>query len=155
MAKSRMGQRVGAVAVTTMFQGYNTFSGSACGMALQGNVGNNNPNSGCNYTVCTDFYHLMEALNISAAASVMFGGDSVDAKAQFAQNLNLTTYSVTIAVYANHVSESVAAIGGTVNITAPSDMNEFFQEYGDSWVSQLDTGSEYIATYVFYRPVLG
>ena len=63
----------------------------------------------------------MEALNISTAASVMFGGDSVDAKAQFAQNLNLTTSSMTITVYANQVSESLAAIGGTVNITPPSN----------------------------------
>ena len=55
VAKSRMGQTVGAVVVTTMFQGYNTISGSACGIGLQGKVGNNDPNSGCNYTVYTDF----------------------------------------------------------------------------------------------------
>src|SRR5438034_485757 len=90
--------------VTTLFQGYNTFTGSACATAVTGKFATRGASNRCDYTVCTGFESLLLALGVSTSVSHNFLEGSVDAKASFVSRLNLTTYSVTVLVYASNVT---------------------------------------------------
>jgi hypothetical protein len=141
---------VAGTAVTTMFQGFNTFTGAACGSVLNGATGSLGAQQRCDYKVCYSYDDLRSALEMSAAVGVDFVEGSVDVKTNFLRTLNLTTNSVVIAVYANRITSSVSANDVRLQPRHPSDLNAFFQAFGDSYVSQLVTGAEYIALYVFY-----
>jgi hypothetical protein len=137
--------------VTIMLQGFDTFAGSARSTLLGGNIGQGNANKRCDYTVCSSLETIKDALNISGSIADNFGEGSVDAKTQFVQKLNLTTYSMAIVVYTNLITQSSAC--NDVVLTGkkpPTDLNEFFQAYGDSYVSELVLGAEYMCVYVFY-----
>src|SRR4051794_9639114 len=86
---------------TDLFQGYDSFVGSGRSTALTGTKGAAGANSQTYWKVCTDTNSLYEAMNISGSVSASFGLGSVDAKMSFAQNLNVSSTSVTVVVYTN------------------------------------------------------
>jgi hypothetical protein len=96
----------------------------------------------------------MGALNVSASVAANFGPVEVDAKSEFIEQLELSSTSVVIAVYANVIVGTQTAIDVAiaehVAQRAEAGLNQFCQDYGDSFVSSLTQGGEYIATYVFY-----
>jgi hypothetical protein len=136
--------------VTTLLQGFNSFTVSACDQAVTGSSGSTGGTERCDYTVCYSYDQLRVALNMSASAGDDFGDGSVSAKAQFIAKLNLTSTSVVVAIYANKITAATAV--QTVRLLGhpPQDLNTFFQTYGDSYVDQIVLGAEYIALYVFY-----
>src|SRR5262245_18206903 len=136
--------------VTTLFQGYDTFTGSACATAVTGASAPTGASQRCDYTVCTSYHSLMQALSISTAVTDDFLEGSVGAKAGFVNRLNLTTYSVTVLVYANAISGDFAYTDVQPPATMPTDLRQFTQTYGDSFVSALTLGAEYLAAFVFY-----
>jgi hypothetical protein len=136
--------------VTTLFQGYNSFTGSACSTAVTGTSATRGASNRLDYTVCTDFESLLLALSISTSVTDSFLVGSVDAKASFVNRLNLTSYSVTVLVYASNVTGDAAYTGVQPPSTMPTDLNQFFQTYGDTFVSELTLGAEYVAAWVYY-----
>jgi len=96
----------------------------------------------------------MEALDISGSGSYEGEEGSLGLKSQFVNSLSITTYCISIAVYTNIVTSDFAYnnVGLTSAVTAPTaaTLDTFFQAYGDSFVSQLVEGAEYMAVYVFY-----
>lgn len=136
--------------VTIMLQGFDTFAGSARSTLLDGSIGTGGASIRCDYTVCSDLETLKSALNISGSAADNFGEGSVDAKAKFVQSLNLTTYSMAIVVYTSLITENSACNIVNLDEKPPTDLKEFFQAYGDSYISELVQGAEYMCVYVFY-----
>lgn len=133
-----------------MFQGYDTFmSAGRSQTAVKGDTIQNGADVEVNYAVCYDYSQLQQALNISASIAASFGFGSVSDKTTFSQSLNVTNTSVTVVVYARN---ALKMTGTNVALTAaqPTNLNDFFQSYGDSFVNYIVAGGEYIAAYVFY-----
>lgn len=137
-----------------IMQGYDTFSASGRATAVTGDTSTINAHGRCDYTVCTSTQSLNSALDISASISAEFGFGGGDAKSEYVRNLATTSTSVVIAIYASVVT-------GTAVVTNPrlkdgvkppdaAGLDSFFQGYGDSYISSLTHGGEYIATYTFY-----
>ena len=71
------------------FPGLNTLVASACEWRYKVTSAITSRIPDANYTVCTDVYHVMEALNIFAAGLVHVRRGLRRRQAQLAQNLNL------------------------------------------------------------------
>lgn len=136
-----------------VLQGYDTFSAAARSTALKGTVHTVGARTTVSYYTCQSTEQLATNLRISGEvnASFLFGG--VDAKAKYVQNLGITETSVVVAVYANVITgaDQCTDVGWLEPdaLPTPAALNSFYQAYGDSYVSTLTTGAEYIATYVF------
>lgn len=133
-------------------QGFDTFTNSVAGnQCVKQNVlppGQAAPS--CNISVCTSVEQLNTSLGISASASASYGAASVSDKASFVQSLQVTTTSVTVVVYANSPTTSTLSPVEIVAGRSMSDATKFCAAYGDTCVTTLTTGSEYMAVYVFY-----
>ncbi len=137
---------------TTLAQGVNTFLNEGVSTAIVPGPVTKTGSPGVAYAkVCTNTTSLFEALDISLSANVIEPGWSADAKAQLVASLNISSTSVTIAVYVNNVTTQYSVASPTFQAGIPrTDPETFFSHYGDSFVSQLTLGSEYMALYTFY-----
>jgi hypothetical protein len=145
---------VGATPPAAVMQGFDTFSASGRATAIAGDTNVIGAHDRCDYTVCTSTETLTNALNISASVSAEFGFGGFDAKSEFVRKLETTSTSVVVAIYASVVSGTTVVTNPRLaaGITPPdaAGLNAFFQAYGDSYLSAITHGGEYIATYTFY-----
>lgn len=139
-----------------LFQGYESVNGLSLSTATEGKTTTEGATSKVNYSVCLDSTSLSQALEIDQSLSVgfgVFGGG--DEKMKFFKSLNVTTYSVTILVFAQHTigTDSIVDVALKPGITAPTtpqQMQTFFRGYGDAYTSSITRGGEYYAAYTFY-----
>lgn len=89
---------------TTLFQGYDIFTNSGMSTAVEGTSASLGGVTRCNYYICTNYSEVQQALDISASVSAMCDFGTVDAKTQFAQSLNITTYIISIVAYTDHIT---------------------------------------------------
>lgn len=136
--------------VAQIFQGYDTFTGNARSTAVVGQSVVLAAQAGAKCDVYMGSAALCQALGISASAQANFGFGSVDAKASFVRSLNLTATSVCILVHSYVKRTRTMTFAELRDKESASDPRRFFQAYGDSYVSSLTTGAEYIAVYSFY-----
>lgn len=133
-----------------LFQGYDSFMSAGRSTAVAGTSQPSGAKAESYYQVCYDYESLQETLNVSSSVSASFGFGSVDAKADFINSLNVTNTSVTIIVYTNILTDAQTVTSVKLTGAPPTDINAFFQAYGDSYLNSLVTGAEYAAAYVFY-----
>jgi hypothetical protein len=139
-----------------IFQGYDSIIGAGLGTAIQGTAESVGARSDVTYTGCESIETLSRALQIDQSLSVSFGPfGSIDEKMSFVYNLDVTTTSVSIVVYAKHVTgkQALTDYGLKPNIPPPSsdeELKRFFHGYGDSFLSSVTSGGEYYAVYTFY-----
>jgi hypothetical protein len=141
---------------TALFQGYNSVLGMGLSTAVEGDFVPDGGKSEVRCSVSISIEELAKSLSIDQSLSVGFGPlGGIDEKMSFMSSLKVTTYSVSVTVYAKHVA---GAKGRTdvrfkPGVSVPHDdakANEFVQYYGDSFVSRVTTGGEYMAVYTFY-----
>ena len=135
--------------VTTLFQGYDTFRGSATATAVEGISKPGGVPGAATFAVCANFQSLMAALTISQSASASLLSPSLSEKLDFIQSLQLTPYSVVAVVYASAVTDSWAYSNAKWIVPPPADFNTFYQTYGDSFVGEIVQGAEFYAALVF------
>jgi hypothetical protein len=139
-----------------IFQGYDSVVGAGLGTAIQGTAESVGARSDVTYTGCESIETLSRALQIDQSLSIGFGPfGSVDQKMSFVYNLDVTTTSVSIVVYARHVTGKQALTDYELkpNIPPPvgdEALKKFFHGFGDSFLSSVTTGGEYYAVYTFY-----
>lgn len=139
-----------------VFQGYDSVSGAGRSTAVSGQTQTVGGSSGVSYQVCLDISTLAETLNISQSLSVGYGPiGSVDEKMEFFRSLKVTTYSISIVVYARHVlgtdvTTNVALNAGIKPPVTTAEIQNFVRAYGDSFVTARTRGGEYYAVYTFY-----
>lgn len=135
-----------------LFQGYDTFTASASpNTAVSGSYSTVGGAAQVRYAVCQSMSDVANALHISAelSASTIFG--SIDAKTDYVQSLKLTETCILVTVYANAVAGTQASTDAQVRDGVTfTDLNDWYGAYGDSFISKLTLGAEYIATYTFY-----
>lgn len=143
-----------ATAPGVLFQGYDTFSGKTRSAAVKGKANTSGGRIRCDYTVCTSTDSLLKSVNVSTDVAASFGVGSVEAKAEYVNRLETTSTSVIVTVYANVILGTTAfetvELGPDVEPPGSDDLNDFYHHYGDSWISAVTLGGEYIASYVFY-----
>ncbi|HTT99246.1 MAG TPA: hypothetical protein VMF58_14450 [Rhizomicrobium sp.] len=145
-----------AVAPTALCQGYGSVTGEGLSTAVTGRAESGGGSSTVNYTVCMDMQKLAQSLEIEQSLSVGFGPfGSVDEKMQFVRKLDVTTYGISIVVYARHVmgTDTLVDVALKNGVTPPQDdkqVRDFVRSYGDSYISSVMHGGEYYAVYTFY-----
>ena len=146
-----------ATAPVALLQGYDSVSGLGLSTALTGKAKNDRASSDLRYRVCQDLSSLATALDLNQSLSIGFGPvGSVDEKMNFVSNLNVTTHSISIVVYARHGIGTETATDVSLDRTkvekpvGNAALLEFFLGYGDSYVASCTKGGEYFAVYTFY-----
>ncbi|MFZ6183800.1 jacalin-like lectin [Nannocystis pusilla] len=106
--------------------------------------------------VCLDVEQVCQALGISWSLGASIPGvGGASRKSKFVNSIKITTYSLTIVVYSQHVqnTETLADARLSPGVEPPQGdeaLRRFFQAYGDSFITSLTTGSEYYAAYVLH-----
>ena len=140
---------------TGLYQGYDSFLGQVRDVAISGTSNQVNAQSTILVSVCTDTDSVTEALNISGGLSGSFSDVSFAAKASWAESLSLTSTSVAVIVHSVIITGETQANSYALSITPPSDVQGFFADYGDSFVSEIVLGGEYYAAFVFDSVTVG
>jgi hypothetical protein len=139
-----------------IFQGYDSVIGAGLGTAVKGQTETRGGRSEVSYTGCETIETLSNSLRIDQSLSVGFGPfGGFDEKMTFIYNLDVTTTSVSIVVYARHFEGKQGAtdFGLKPTVRPPvgnEELKRFFHSYGDSFLSSVTTGGEYYAVYTFY-----
>jgi hypothetical protein len=139
-----------------IFQGYDSVVGIGLGTAVEGTAKSVDARTQTYIEVCESIESLSRSLQIDQSLSVGFGPyGSADAKMSFVYNLDVTTTSVTIVCYSRHglgkeTQTSFQLASGIKPPKKDSDLVKFFQTYGDSFLTSVETGGEYYGVYVFY-----
>ena len=98
---------------------------------------------------------MSDSIDVNTSFSASYAGlGKVDAKADYLHKMKLTTNSLSIVVRAKQIikteSMTSARLVDGIKPGPNFDLNNFVAVYGDSFVSEIAYGGEYIATYVFY-----
>jgi hypothetical protein len=138
-----------------IFQGYDTFAACALSTAVEGTSPTDGGQERCHYTVCDSVESLYTSIDISASAAASSAFGSVDAKTKYVNQLSLTTTSIVMVVHASKILGTtrftdVSLRPGVQPPGSDDELIRFHRAYGDSFVSEIVTGGEYIATYTFY-----
>ena len=140
------------LAVTSLFQGYNSFLATGAQSALTGTSQSVGAKQRINYTVCTSIEDILNSLDIDTSVSYTSPEYSASAKLNYAHSLHVTEHTVTVVIYANRIIATTQATRAQLAGSAPTPdtLKAFCTQYGDSWVNSLTTGAEYFAAYCFY-----
>jgi hypothetical protein len=136
------------------FQGYDSITGAGRSTAVKGKTDSSDAESFALYQTCLDINKLAQTLSISQSLSV--GLDSIgslDEKIQFMRSLSLTTYSLSIVVYARQIVGTDTATKYSLDVAyphGPKSIRDFVRSHGDSFISSITKGGEYYAIYTFY-----
>jgi hypothetical protein len=132
---------------TQLYQGYDSFQGQVRDTITTGKTTTpSNAQSTNSVYICTDTESVMQAISVSASASM---AGSFDAKMTWARSLSLTSTSVAIIVHTVVVIGEQQAEGYSYQGSPTTAVQAFFNEYGDSFVSDIVLGGEYLAAFMF------
>jgi hypothetical protein len=145
-----------ADAQATLFAGYDSVVGEFRSQAVMGgtkSTGGVASQASVKVAVCRNMEQLASALCIDQSLSVSYLGiASMNEKMQFVRNLNITSESILIVVYARHELGTTTALNPTFEVPPPQQQGllAFVEGYGDAYVKSITGGGEYYAVYVFY-----
>jgi hypothetical protein len=156
MAPADLGSTGGTAATVAMFQGYNRVLARPLSTAVRGETVSSGGRSESRCFVSLTSEELSEALHLDTTLSAGLGPLSLfRGKSGLHESLHSTTYSVSVTVFARHISQVTSMTGarlseGMVPPTTETELDDFVEFYGDSFVSTLVEGGEYHGVYTFY-----
>jgi len=107
----------------------------------------------CDFSFCMNTFALSRALEIDASASYDGGAYSADGKVKFYRSLNVTENSAVMVVRAVKIEGKKTIRNVTsrpiIKNQTHDNINKFVFRHGDSFVSSLTLGGEYIALWIF------
>lgn len=151
-------------APTALFQGCNSVLGHGLDTAVEGGYGTVTAVSELSCTVADSFEDLAEAIRFRQSLSTALAPAApVSRKAAFLAALKPLPNSLFVVIQARYAAvqkRSMATVPGSpldlqfkAGITLPRDdaeADQFVRRYGDSFVSEITTGSEYLAVHTFH-----
>jgi hypothetical protein len=153
-AKQAASPILGATQVIALGEGYNSVSGDCLKTAIKGDKATGNSTEVYKFKACLTAEEVSTTLAISGSASVATMGSSGNAKASYYDSLQISTYTVTVVVYSGaSTTTSFTDYKQKDSIDTPSGTDEtekFYEGYGDSFFQTIETGGEYMASFVFY-----
>ncbi len=132
---------------TAVFQGYDTFSGAFKHSLVKGDVNDSDAKVVSKISLCDTLSEVHDALGIEASAEGSYGMGSASAKASFASSLDISEKSVVLVVYVSKRTTQKAKDPDFTDEVTAEHLRDAFKRYGDSWVKEITTGSEYYATF--------
>jgi len=139
-----------------MFQGYNRVLARPLSTAVRGETARSGGRSESRCFVSLTSEELSEALHLETTLSAGLGPLSLfQGKSGLHESLHSTTFSVSVTVFARHISQVISMTGARLSegIAPPAseaELDDFVEYYGDSFVSTLIEGGEYHGVYTFY-----
>lgn len=136
--------------VTALGDGYNSFRQSV--MPSQIHVGNMNPVAAqisTNVYVCVTTEQILSALEISAGIGASTSWGSFQVRMNWVHSVQTTTSSITILVVASKINGGNSLATAMGPDPAPTDALDLYTRGGDSYVSSISTGGQYMAAYNF------
>jgi hypothetical protein len=139
-----------------MFQGYNRVLARPLSTAVRGDTVPSGGSSESRCFVSLTSEELAQALHLDTSLSAGLGPLSLfRAKSGLSESLHSTTHSVSVTVFARHVSQvtsmtSVRLSEGILPPASEAELDDFVEFYGDSFISTLVEGGEYHGVYTFY-----
>jgi len=137
----------------TLFGGYDGVVGEFRNQAVMGESTPDGARSSVIVWVCKNMLEVASALRIDQSLSVDYLGiASIDEKMKFVKDLNITSESITIVVYARKELGTTTAKNPTFQVAPPQQQGllAFVEGYGDVYVDSITGGGEYYAAYVFH-----
>ena len=137
-------------------QGYSLFTGDGLNTAVAGSSRTISGDAAVSCRICDSTESFLGVLDVSASAAAGVSGiASVDAKLDLMYSLQLTSHSVTIVVHCKHITGTSSYTDTRLTPPAPGHdddvaLRDFFAAYGDTYVSEITEGGEYLAVYAFY-----
>jgi hypothetical protein len=139
--------------VINLGSGYNTFRKSAAHTILNftvDDVKQGGVNSYANVYFCRNTKEVFRALKVDASLSVDSTWGSFKDKFEFVNNLQLNTTSIVILVSATKETElSTLEKASFKKYIQHSDAKSVYMQGGDSYVSSITKGTQFIAAYSF------
>jgi len=138
--------------VTSLYQGWNTFAGASKAQAVDGLSTPGGSVKEVRYQRCDDTLSLFQALNIDTSISGSYDFlDAATAKMDFYKSLKTTLYSVSLVVYSRSAEMlRYEDLYWSKPKPTAATLDDFLAQYGDAWVSQIESGGEFIGAFVFY-----
>ncbi|NYZ15897.1 hypothetical protein HL658_25435 [Azospirillum sp. RWY-5-1] len=138
-----------------LFLGIDSVQGTARNTAVTGDYQTVGSESSLLLQLCADFETLSDSTDITQSASVGVGLFGVSEKVRFVKNTQRTTWSLNLMIRSTKVSGTHMATHYRLNdgIAVPQTDEErvdFFKQYGDSFISSLTVGAEYIAIFTIF-----
>lgn len=135
-----------------VFSGYDSMNGTCKATAVDGvarEPGTDN-STVVSIDVCTSAQDVANALSISGTASASYGAFSATASASYAHRLRLTETStvVVISVVRKTSVQRYRSTSPMADVPTPETIEDFYQTYGDVWVSSLTRGMQYWSLFV-------
>lgn len=138
-----------------LFQGVDTVQGVFRNRAVSGDYETYGSETSTLLQLCVDFESLSESTDITQSASVGVGLFGVSEKVQFVKSVERTTWSINLMIRSTKVSGTLTpgAYRLADGIPVPrtnQEKTDFFRHNGDSFVSSLSLGSEYLAIFTIF-----
>lgn len=139
-----------------LLTGYNSFASMPAATALQASQSSPvNPKGFSQIRIATSFEDYLLKIGIDNSISFTSVDFGLSDKFSYAFSQKITKYSVVVIVRAIQSRGTVAAAGAPTLLstveppTSPDKLRQFFTTHGDCWVSSIETGSEFLYTYVY------
>jgi hypothetical protein len=145
-----LSSKVSRVPVTNVGNGYNTFFETAMATSIQVDTQTGQGSTSSNIYVCTSTEQVYKALGINAAMDIDGGWGSFSDSLKFVQAMGQSTTSVVILVVATVVSSTqTAKTWSWLPSQPPGDAKDLYRQGGDSFISSVTKGGQYLASYTF------
>jgi len=140
-----------------IFDGFKTFIGETAPQSAVKNAATKktsaSSDSQTHVFVCTKSHQVDENLDISSSVSVKYDGLTVDAKANYVHELAMTELSTVLLIrktfFTTETKDGDIAIKDHFPFLTRDAILKFYNEHGDSYVSEISMGKEFIGTFHF------
>lgn len=140
----------------SLLQGYNSVTGNGLIKVMTGDYTDRGAVNEITCSVSETSSELARSLQIDQSLSVSFPGiGNLDQKLSFFRSINVTTFSVSVTVFARQINARPTLTNYSLNddVEVPTnneELDNFVRLYGDSFLSSVSTGGEYFGVYTFF-----
>ncbi|KAH8801807.1 hypothetical protein F5884DRAFT_807927 [Xylogone sp. PMI_703] len=135
--------------VTSVGQGYNTFLATAMPSLVDTNTSSSASIFTPSVSICTSSHDVYNSLSIDASIAMNTLWGSFEDKMKYIKSLRITSTSVVILVTAT-VENQYSIQGPPVFREQYTDAKTVYYQGGDSFVSGITQGAQFIASFVFH-----
>ncbi|KAM6576059.1 hypothetical protein CsatB_027896 [Cannabis sativa] len=139
-----------------LFQGYSSATGSGQSSAVVGESRTDGVQCHVTYTICDGEKSVMNLIDLNQSVNfdTLIRLASVNEKLNFVKSLNIKEKDLLIVVHARKVEgkevQTMATLASNISVPIANNLKDFFLHYGDSYVSSITRGGEYIGVYSFH-----
>ncbi len=138
-----------------LYQGVDTVRGEARSAIVKGGHTVSDSSTSQLLKVSVDYQSLAESTEINQSASVgvgLFGGSE---KISFVKEVERTSWSINMTIRSSYIIGKAEASQYELDLTSfnfkdPAVRLDFFDHYGDSWISAVTLGSQYLGVFTFH-----